>query len=161
MHYSIHSHAMLWRYWDLCKQLVSSLEYQIFLLINANVIKMGVFLDKRYFLYTSKKAALQKQKKAGRKLCQVIGGEFLSLFLGKCDCVPSRNLLKKSPALPLGERTDPILHYVHQSCLFNIFNLKSNRCVIDFSYAKLSASCLHSKPVIKSTPKYYNRQRLL
>lgn len=66
MRCSVPSHAMLWRYWELCKQLVSSLEYQIFLLINANVIKIEAFLDKIYFLYTSKKTALLKHKKAGR-----------------------------------------------------------------------------------------------
>lgn len=157
MHYSIHSHVMLWRYWELCKQLVSSLEYQIFLLINANVIKMEAFLVKRYFLYTGKKAALLKQKKAGRKLCQVIREEFLSLFLCKCDCLPSRNFQNKSPDLPLGERTDHIFHYVHQSRLFNLFNVKSNQCVIDFSYT----SCLYSKTVITNTLKYYNRQQPL
>lgn len=118
---------------------------------------MESFLDKRCFLYTSKKSALLKQKKAGRKLCQVIGEEFLSLFLCKCDCLPSRNFQKKSPALPLGERTDPIFHYVHQSCLFNLFNIKLNRYVIDFS----SISCLYSKTVIKNTQKHYNRQQPL
>jgi len=62
---------------------------------------MEAFLDNGYFLYVSEKVALLKQAEESRQ--RMTSGErrreLFSLFLCKCECLPSRSFQEKISCL--------------------------------------------------------------